>query len=348
VSIVALACAACGRPEPPVPAPAWEADNPLVPLPLPPLGVDGRFADLPEPPTPARVRLGRWLYNDTRLSADGTISCATCHASGHGFSQPTPVSTGIRGQRGTRKSPTFVNAAWRLAPAFFWDGRAATLEAQALGPIANPLEMGNTPEAMVKTLSEVRGYAPYFTEAFGSQAISAERVAKAIADYERTCMSGDSAWDRWRRRRDEAAVSAEVKQGHELFFGKAACNQCHLGQNFTDDRFHNLGVGWDSAARTFRDVGRYGVTKADADRGAFKTPTLRDVAKHAPYMHDGSMPTLRDVVEHYRKGGTPNPHLDPKIARLPLTDADVSALVAFMEALTGGQKPDRPVRVFPK
>ncbi len=342
--------AGCAREEPPTPPPVpeWEAANPVVPLPVPPLGVDARFSDLREPPTPQRVRLGRWLFFDTRLSADDTLSCASCHRPAEAFSETDPVATGIRGQKGTRKSPTFVNAAWRLSPAFFWDGRADSLEAQALGPIANPIEMGNTHEAMVRTLSGVAAYRRYFKEAFGTEEITKERVAKAIADYERVCMSGDSAWDRWRKHRDETAVSDEVKKGHELFFGKAACSQCHVGQNFADDRFHNLGVGWNARARKFADEGRYGVTKVAADRGAFKTPTLRDVAKHAPYMHDGSMKTLADVVEHYRKGGLRNPYLDPKMKPLALTPVEADALVKFMEALTGNSPVDKGPESFPK
>lgn len=348
-AVALLFLAACASPPAPAPAaPAWEAANPIAPLPASPLGISSRLTDLKEPPTPARVRLGRWLFYDTRLSADNTLSCASCHDPARGFSETEAVATGIRGQKGTRKSPGFVNAAWRLYPAFFWDGRADSLEAQALGPIANPIEMGNTHEAMVRTLSGVRAYAKYFNEAFGSEQVTKERVVKAIADYERTCMSGDSAWDRWRKRHDETAVSDDVKRGHELFFGKADCAQCHLGENFTDDRFHNLGVGWNARARKFDDEGRFVVTKMAADRGAFKTPTLRDVARHAPYMHDGSLETLAETVEHYRKGGIRNPYLDPKVKRLTLSEADVNALVRFMEALNGGNAPQTAPGSFPK
>ncbi len=348
--VALLFISACARSQPaPAPAvPAWEAANPIAALPAPPLGITSRLADLKEPPTPQRARLGRWLFYDTRLSADNTISCASCHDPARGFSEGTPVSTGIRGQKGTRKSPGFANAAWRLYPVFFWDGRADSFEMQALGPIANPIEMGNTHEAMVRTLSGVRGYAKYFAEAFGSEAVTKERVAKAIADYERTCMSGDSAWDRWRKRHDETAVSDEVRKGDELFFGRAGCSQCHLGEHFTDDRFHNLGVGWNPRARRFADEGRFAVTNVAADRGAFKTPTLRDVARHAPYMHDGSVATLLEVVEHYRKGGVRNPWLDTKIARVSMTDADATALVKFMEALNGGNATQMAPALFPK
>lgn len=337
------------KPTAPV-VPEWEAANPVVPLPAPPLGIDMKLTDLPDPPTPERVRLGRWLYYDTRLSADGTIACATCHRPENAFSEPTPVSTGIRDQKGGRKAPSFINQAWTLYPNFFWDGRAKSLEEQALGPIANPIEMGNTHEAMVQTVRN-SGYAPYFKEAFGTEEIMKERVAKAIADYERTRMSGNSPWDRWKKERNESAVSPEVKKGDELFFGKAGCNQCHLGQNFTESTFHNLGIGWDPKTRAFKDDGRFAVTKNEADRGAFKTPTVRDVSLHAPYMHDGSLATLRDVVQHYNKGGIRNPHLDPKmkaLGALNLKEDEIDALVKFMEALKGEGYQDTPPTAFPR
>ena len=347
VLLVGAACACTPGPKT-TPPPAWEAANPIVALPAAPLGADIQLASLKEPPTPARVRLGRWLFYDTRLSGDASVSCSSCHQPEHAFSQPTAVSAGIRGQKGTRKAPTVVNLASTVFPNFFWDGRAASLEEQALGPIQNPIEMGNTHHAMVETLSRIDGYKPYFAEAFGTPEITKERVAKAIADYERTRMSGNSPWDRWRQKKDENAVSAEVKAGHQLFFDKAGCNQCHLGASFTDDKFHNIGVGWNAKKKSYADEGRFGVTKKEADRGAFKTPTLREVAKRAPYMHDGSVATLREVVEFYNRGGEKNPHLDPKIEKLHLSPVDVSALVAFMEALSGEGYQDTPPSSFPQ
>lgn len=347
--------AACSRPETPAaestastPVPAWEADNPVKPLPEAPLGAEVQLASLPKAPTPEQVRLGRWLFYDTRLSADGSVACATCHKPEHAFSEPTPHSTGIKGQVGGRKSPSFVNAAVTLYPHFFWDGRAASLEEQALGPIANPVEMGATHESMVASIQKAAGYAPYFAKAFGSAEISKERVAEAIAAYEKTRMSGNSPVDRWRLNRDETAVSPQVKQGYDLFFGKAACNQCHLGNNYTDSLFHNLGVGYNPKTRTFKDEGRSVISKNPAERGAFKTPTLRDVATHAPYMHDGSVATLKEVVELYNRGGEKNPTLDPKIKALDLTPADVDALVAFMEALNGEGYMDTTPTAFPQ
>ena len=345
-----IGAAACSRS-----TPAWESANPIVPLPEGPLGTEIDLKALPDPPTPERVRLGRWLFYDTRLSGDNSVACATCHRPEHAFSEPTPVSSGVRAQKGTRKAPTFINQAAALYPHFFWDGRAGSLEDQALGPIANPIEMGNSHESMIDTLKRVPAYAPYFQEAFGTPEITKERVAKAIADYERTRMSGNSPWDRWRYNRDERAVSEQVKQGHELFNGKASCAQCHLGNNFTDSQFHNLGVGWDPATKTFKDEGRWivsqtlsGELRREADRGAFKTPTLREVTRHAPYMHDGSIATLREVVEFYNRGGQKNPWLDPKIKPLGLTEAEIDALVAFMQALEGEGYQDSAPAAFPQ
>jgi len=328
--------------------PAWEAANPIQPLPHPPLGIHATFEELEQPPTPERVRLGRWLFYDTRLSADDTISCATCHRPENAFSEPTPVSTGIGGQQGGRKAPSFVNLAWTIYPHFFWDGRAASLEEQAKGPITNPIEMGmENHELMLTTLEGIEEYAPYFAEAFGDAAITTDRVAHAIADYERTRMSGNSPFDRWQEG-DESAVSDEVKKGHELFFDKALCNQCHLGDNLTDSSFHNLGVGWDTESKELADIGRFEISAQEEDNGAFKTPGLREVTKHAPYMHDGSMATLREVVVHYNVGGIENPWLSPKIEALELTDEEIDALVAFMEALDGEGYMDEAPSAFPQ
>jgi len=333
--------------------PRWEAANPLAPLPKPPLGIDTTFDKLKDPPTPETVRLGRWLFFDKRLSKDGTISCATCHQPQHAFSEPTPVSTGIHGQKGNRKAPPVINLAWTIYPHFFWDGRATSLEEQALGPVANPIEMGNTHEAMISTLQSIHAYEKYFVEAFGSAEISKERIAKAIADYERTRMSGNSPYDQWQNQRyidgyQPTEQHKVIAKGFELFNGKAECNQCHLGQNFTDSLFHNLGIGWDAEKQEFGDIGRYEISQKEEDKGAFKTPGLREVTKHAPYMHDGSIKTLRETVEHYNKGGNPNPWLSKKIRPLNLTEEEIDALVAFMEALDGEGYMDTAPVAFPK
>src|SRR5262249_5241815 len=298
-----------------------------------------------------------WLFFDKRLSADNTISCATCHVPEIGFTEKKAISEGIRGQRltfpmpdgrsVTRKTPALINEAWPLYPNFFWDGRIKSIDELDIRPVTTPQAMGSTLDIMVTTL-KTNGYVPYFKEAFGTDVITNERVGKAIADYQRTRVSGNSPWDRWKTKRDESAVSAEVKKGDELFFGKAACNQCHLGDSFADFSFHNIGIGWDGKTRMFNDTGRFNVTKMDSDKGAFRTPTLRDVSLHPPYMHDGSIGTLREVVQHYNKGGNPNPTLDPKIRPLKLTDDEVNALVGFMEALNGNGYQDKAPAAFPQ
>jgi cytochrome c peroxidase len=207
--------------------------------------------------------------------------------------------------------------------------------------------MGNTHEQMIATLQAAEGYAKYFEEAFGTPEITNDRVAKAIADYERTRMSGNAPYDRWKDG-DESAVSDAVKLGDELFFDKASCNQCHLGYNFTDTLFHNLGVGWDPETEELADKGRGEITGDESELGAFKTPTVREVTKRAPYMHDGSIGTLREVVELYNRGGEPNPHLDPKIQPLDLSEEEVDALVAMMESLEGEGYMDAPPTMFPQ
>jgi cytochrome c peroxidase len=336
--------------------PSWELANPIRPLPSPPLGINRQWSELPDPPTPARVRLGRWLFFDTRLSADSTVSCATCHRPERAFAEPVAISRGIRGQqldfpqpdgrRVTRKTPTVINQPWSPTPNLFWDGRMTSLDAMSIMPVSNPQAMGSSHDVMVQTVA-TSGYAPYFAEAFDTPEITKERIGKALADYQRTRISGNSAWDRWRKG-DETAVSAEVKQGHALFFGKARCSQCHLGHSFTDTVFHNLGVGWNAQTGSFHDTGRFNVTKMERDRGAFKTPPLREVALRAPYMHDGSIATLRAVVEFYNRGGNTNPQLDSRITPLNLTEGEVDALIRLMEAFSGEGYQDTAPRAFPR
>ena len=349
--------------------------NPLLPLPQAPLGIPGKLSELDDAPTPESVRLGRWLFFDPRLSSDATVSCATCHRPPHGYSEPTPVSTGVEGKTGKRKAPPVLNMAFNIEPHQFWDGRAATLEEQAIGPMINPVEMAMPDhDVVVERIRNAADYAPFFSEVFGDEEINIERMGKAIADYERTRLSGNSPWDRWQAAPDpedakidiDAAtdfegnmrleeiefsdgkhVSAEVKLGHYVFFEKALCNQCHLGPTFTDSRFHNLGVGWDGKSKSFKDEGRFVVTKQDEDLGAFKTPTLREVSRHGPYMHDGSVGTLREVVELYVRGGEQNPTLSPKLSKLDLSEREIDALVEFMEALEGEGYMDRPPTAFP-
>jgi cytochrome c peroxidase len=324
-----------------------EAANPVRPLPAAPCGAS-RLDELPSPPTPERVRLGRWLFYDARLSRDGTVSCATCHVPDRAFSNGTRVALGTGRHAGLRKTPSLIKAAQGFVPSRFgWDGRAASLEEQSLLPVANPVEMGNTAAGMVATLSRIAGYAPYFQRAFGDRAITPGRVASALADYERTRMSGNSAWDRWQQG-DAGALSPSARRGWDLFTGDAQCSRCHYGPNFTDSAFHNLGLGWNAVSDRYADEGRAAITGRPGDRGAFKTPTLRDVARHAPYMHDGSLPTLRDVIRFYQRGGVRNPHLDTQIRPLDLSRGDVDALIDFLGALNGEGFIDRPPTMFPK
>jgi cytochrome c peroxidase len=341
-----VACvSACGAER----LPLWESDNPIQPLPPPPAGISGRLTSLAEPPTPERIRLGRWLFFDARLSEDRTQSCASCHQPEHGYSQATPVSSFGNGLKTKRKTAPIVNAAWASPPSFYWDGRAASLEAQAIGATENPIVTGglHQAQAMADALNDLGVYKRYFREAFGTGDATPERVAKAIADFERSVMSGDAAWDRWRSG-DQTAIGDEARAGDNLFFGRAGCARCHGGESFTDWRFHNLGVGWDAGKASFADDGRFGVTGNARDRGAFRTPPLRDVAARAPYMHDGSIPTLRAAVEWHLNGGRPNPGLDPLIVPAAFSEADVVALVRFLESLTSLQPPDKGPSTFPR
>jgi cytochrome c peroxidase len=297
--------------------------------PKPPLGLIPVTFPADNPYTPAKAELGRYLYFDPRLSADGTVSCATCHDPRHGFTDGAAVSTGIKGQRGNRSAPTVINRAYSLAQ--FWDGRAATLEDQVKGPIANPIEMGNTHDSMIATLEKLQGYRGLFSKAFGTDAITVDRVAQAVATFERTILSGNSPYDRYKAGDKRAMTAAQVR-GMRIFFDKAKCDSCHEGINFTLNAYANLGVGTDKPEP---DVGRFAVTKDPADWGAFKTPTLRDVARTGPYMHDGSLANLYQVVNYYNKGGLPNKNLSEKIKPLKLSEPEKDDLVAFLNALTG-------------
>lgn len=279
------------------------ADRPVIPL-----GLDA-FLPIPEanPLTAEKAALGRRLFFDKRLSRDGTVSCATCHEPERAFTDARPLAIGVRGQKAARRSPRLINRVY--GKSFFWDGRAATLEEQVVGPIQNPVEMDLTlPEATARV------------------GLSETELANALASYVRTILSGDSPYDRFVAG-DRNALSPIQQKGLQLFRGKAACTACHLGPNLTDERFHVTGIG--------TDEGRGKITGKPADRGAFKTPSLREVARAAPYMHDGSLLTLEDVVEHYNKGGETNPSLDPEIRELHLTADEKKALVAFLDSLNG-------------
>jgi cytochrome c peroxidase len=225
------------------------------------------------------------------------------------------------------------------------------LAVQVEGAIANSLTMGNTHERAVRTVSAIAGYKDAFREVWRDDVVSIDRIAEAIVAYETTRLSGNSRYDRFIAGHSDA-LTDQARAGRDLFFGKAECGSCHSGWDFTDSRFYNLGIGWNpsrgSGPQGFADIGRAKVTNRDEETGAFKTPTLRNVSDRAPYMHDGSVPTLHDVVDHYNRGGTPNPWLSRRLHPLGLTAADVDALVAFLESLSGEGFEDKPPRSLPQ
>lgn len=300
-----------------------------------PLGLQADAAFVPEsnPLSKEKIELGRMLYFDPRLSKDGNLACAGCHIPYHGFADPKPTSHGVGFKLGARNSPTVINRLFSAEQ--FWDGRARDLEEQAHGPLTNPVEMAMASHAdVVAECGKVEAYRPLFAAAYGTDDIDMTRIAQAIASYERTVVSGNSPFDRYQAG-DRDALSASQVRGLALFNGKANCQTCHVSFNFTDENYHNLGVGWDPAKKELKDLGRYEVSKIDADRGAFKTPTLRNIVETAPYMHDGSEATLRQVIELYDRGGNANPHLSPKMKPLNLTAVEKDDLLAFLLALTG-------------
>lgn len=346
-------------------------DNPRnhVPLsPILPYGLvagAGQIVNLESNPlTRAKIELGRQLYFDTRLSKEAKISCASCHDPEQGYAKDTQFGIGFGGQLGNRNSPVAYNRIFSKKQ--FWDGRAESLEEQAKGPIANPIEMSNTHDVCVHTIGDIPGYRLQFEKIF-PDGVTIDNVAKAIASFERVLVTGPSTWDYYLPLRDfkktiradqvnEAQLKADepelydeylklkaasdthpisesARRGGEIFFGeKGSCSACHVGVNFSDELYHNLGVGMDSAKP---DLGRFEISKDEKDKGAFKTPTVRNIASTGPYMHDGSQKTLEEVVEWYDKGGHPNPNLDQKIKPLKLTPTEKADLVAFLKALHG-------------
>jgi len=310
------------------------------------------YVPVSNPITKGKYELGRQLYFDARVSLDGTVSCATCHNPARGWTDAMPNSIGIAGLHGGRSAPSVVNTAY--GKTMFWDGRAPSLEGQAQGPIQNPIEMGKQSyRDIVERLRKIPAYNEQFEKVFGT-IVTLDGMAKAIATFERVAaLSGNSRYDKYNAG-DNKALSESEKRGLVLFGltlnsdddfrsdavrQKAKCSLCHVGFNFTDEQFHNLGVGWDEKTGRFADLGRWAIdpigAKCDANLGAFKTPTLRDIEKTAPYMHDGSMATLEQVVEHYDKGGNANPSLDPDMKKLDLTSQEKADVVGFMKALTG-------------
>ncbi|MEX2286079.1 MAG: cytochrome c peroxidase [Planctomycetaceae bacterium] len=292
--------------------------------------------------TPEKVALGRQLYFDGRLSRDNKVSCASCHDPAKGYSNGEQFATGVDGKKGGRNAPTVINTAYNRFQ--FWDGREPTLEAQALGPIQNPIEMNMTLPEVVAKLNKIEGYRTQFQAVFSTDA-TAEGVAKAIAAYERTLLCGDAPYDRFKAG-ETGALSESAQRGLKLFVGKASCSACHSGNNFTDNSFHNAGIGMNAKEP---DIGRQKVSNLSGDCGSFKTPTLRDVARSGPYMHDGSIKTLEEVVEHYVKGGVANDYLDEGIFALKLSDQDKADLVTFLkEGLTSASYPDEKPPKLPE
>lgn len=304
---------------------AAKDDLTKVPLGLPPLPVPDN-----NPMTAEKVALGKMLYFDTRLSADKTISCATCHDPKMAWAEHTPTSTGIEKQVGERNSPTIINAAY--ATSQFWDGRAASLEEQALGPVENPIEMGHKMEAVVDAFAKVPEYQERFQKVFNRD-VNKEDFALAIAAFERTVLSGNSPYDKFKAG-DETALNDAQKRGMHKF-EDAGCTVCHTPPLFSNWRFYNAGVGIDKEKP---DAGRKQVTDRDKDMGAFRVPGLREVANTHPYFHDGSAKTLEDAVALMAAGGKDNPDLSPMLKAVraaELTEADQKDIVEFLKALSG-------------
>ncbi len=322
--------------------------------------------DLPvpadNPQTQAKIELGRLLFNDARLSGDGTISCASCHQPEKAFTDGLPVAEGINGQKGTRNAPTVVNSVFYQT--FFHDGRAASLEEQALGPFLNPIEHGlKDKKNLAEIVKQDKKYLEKFAEVFGisKDQITAEHIAKAIASFERTVINGNSLFDQYFYGRKREVLSESAARGSRIFRRKGNCSNCHemnwKNAFFSDNNFYNIGVGskklnpvLDDFLRKIRsgvdpekvnltaqqrsELGRFNVTKIIADIGKFKTPSLRNVALTGPYMHDGSIASLEEVIDYYDKGGDDNQFKDSAIFPLKLTDQEKKDLVAFLRSLT--------------
>jgi len=307
--------------EPRVPADELPAELPDAP----PFGLPE--LDQAVAPSDARSDLGRRLFFDPLLSADRTVACASCHDPARGFADATPLSTGVLGRQTKRNAPTLLNRAY--GKRFMWDGQAESLEEQVLLPIRNELEMNLALDEALERLAAEPTYAAEFRSVFGAGP-STENLAAALAAFVRRLYLGDSPIDHFRSG-DVEAITPQERAGLWLYESRGACWKCHSGANFTDEDFHNTGVG---AAEGVPEEGRFAVTRNEADRGRFKTPTLRGVGLTAPYMHDGSLATLEDVVEYYRRGGNPNSGLDARIAPIELSDEDAANLVAFLRALS--------------
>jgi cytochrome c peroxidase len=273
--------------------------------------------------TAEQSALGKRLFRDRRLSRDGSVACIDCHLPHLAYTDGRPRSVGIGGQLHLRNAPPLVNLA--LGRSLGWEGREQSLESFVLGPIRNPQVMDLPIETAVRRLNSDVSYRTAFRRAFGGQA-TPERLASALAAYQRSIYSIGAPFDDYMAG-DRAALGPAARKGLALFHGRAGCSACHSGARFTDEAFHAVGIG--------ADAGRAAITGATADVGRFRTPSLREVARTAPYMHDGSLATLAEVVDYFDRGGNPHPNLDPRVRRLGLTVEDKAALVAFMEALSG-------------
>ncbi|MXY70062.1 MAG: c-type cytochrome [Acidobacteriia bacterium] len=336
--IAVLTVVGCGGPEPP--------SGPIMPVGEsqaiePPLGLPDVAVPADNPPTAQTVALGRQLYYDKTLSVDNSIACASCHDPEAGFADPNQFSEGVGGEFGGRQAPPVMNAAYFTTQ--FWDGRAASLEEQAGGPVENPIEMAFTHEGVVERLSEDPVYTELFKEAWGEGPIAFEMVAKSIASFERTVLVGNSPFDRYMFGDDKEAMSEGAIRGLDVFTDpeKGNCEVCHeINEEegyalFTDNKFHNLGVGAELDG-SLADIGRFEVSQVETDKGAFKTPHLRNIADSAPYMHDGHLKTLKEVVDFYVGAGNSNDFRDEEIHELDHLSAQERAdLIAFMEALSG-------------
>lgn len=299
--------------------------------------------DIPSdnPLTVEKIELGKKLFFDTRLSLKGTTSCATCHNPNHGFAESRPVSVSANGDKQRRNAPTVLNAGY--LPLVMWDGRFRTLEQQSIEPFTTWGDMSIDIGDVMELISADSDYLRMFRIVYDTGP-TVDAMGKAIAAYQRSLVSGDTRFDQFLYGERKDALTDLEKLGYEIFVGRASCINCHdifhksvnpLGgaiATFTDSRFHNLGVGYSNGV--MKDTGRFEVTRDPLNWGAFKTPTLRNVALTPPYMHDGSLATLEDVVDFYNQGGIPNPNISPGLRTLHLTQMQKQGLVAFLRALT--------------
>jgi cytochrome c peroxidase len=321
-----------------VPAPAATPLAAVAPTGLPTLSVP-----VDNPLTSERVDLGRKLFFDPRLSFGGRFACATCHDPAQAFTTAAARAIGNDGVPLARNAPTLLNAAH--ATTLFHDGRETTLEHQVWGPLLAPREMGNPSiGSVIERVRDLEDYGGLFERAFGGSAATMLTLAQALAAYQRTLLSADSRFDRWYYRNEASALDATEQAGFAVFTGKGRCSICHTlyGTHalFSDMRFHNTGVAWgDGRAATTQDRGRGAITGVAADERAFRTPMLRDIARTAPYMHDGSIATLEAVIAFYDRGGSPDPGLSPLMQPLRLDASERAALLAFLRALDGAPPP---------